>query len=201
MLKLIVNLLGKTARAKIDGFEKIEKAKAKWGSVIYCIWHGKMLYPVYLMKNRGIYAIVSRHRDGEIAARLLSSMGYNLIRGSSTRGGTRAIMEAIKCLKEGKDVVFVGDGPKGPPFKLKAGCIYAAAKSGKPVICASFAARPVKKLSSWDKFALFPPFSKIYVKISDPFVIPSSGEKELEKWREKIEAELIRLDQEVEQNV
>ncbi len=195
----MLRFLGATARIEVEGVEKIEQAKQRWGSVVYCVWHGKILIPSYMMRGRGIAVIVSQHRDGQIAAEVLSSLGYYVIRGSSTRGGTGALARAISALKEGRDVVFVGDGPRGPYHRLKPGCIYAAAKTGKPVICASYAASPSKKLSSWDRFTLFPPFAKVLVKVSEPMIIPPGGEQELELWRQRVEKVLEELDREVEE--
>lgn len=200
-LIFFLKFLCATSRKSVEGLEIIEKIKKQKKGIAYCLWHGKMLFPFYFFRNRGIKPIISRHRDGELLARIAKELGYIPIRGSSTRFGGSALAEAVKALKRGEDVVFAADGPLGPYHKLKIGCIYAATKSKSPLVIGSYASSPSKKLRSWDKFNIFPPFSKIKMKIKGPFYIPDVEKEEMELWRKRIEKELRVLDEELEKSI
>ncbi len=201
ILSFLLRIICGTSRKRVEGLEIIDELKAEGKGIVYCLWHGKMFYPFYFFRKRGLRPIISRHRDGELLATVSSKLGYKPIRGSSTRFGGTALAEAIKALRRGEDVVFAADGPLGPYHSLKIGCIYAAARAGAPLIIGSYASKPSRKLSSWDKFNIFPPFSKIVMKLKGPFYIPEGSREELEEWRRKIERELIDLDQELETEI
>ncbi len=199
LICLIVKLLGATSRPQIRGLKTYEEYKSSGKGAVLCLWHGKMLFPLYFFRKKGIRPIISRHRDGEILARVSRLLGYRPIRGSSTRFGGAALTKAIRALNKGEDVVFAADGPRGPLHYLKMGCLHAASKTGAGLFLGSYASRPSKKLHSWDRFNLFPPFSKVIMEIRGPFFIPP--EADLDVWREKIEKELKMLDRKLEVEV
>lgn len=201
ILSFLLRIICATSRKKIEGLEIIDELKREGRGIVYCLWHGKMFYPFYFFRERGLRPIISRHRDGELLAKVSMKLGYIPIRGSSTRFGGTALTEAVRALKRGEDVVFAADGPLGPYHQLKIGCIYAAARSGAPILIGSYASRPSRKLNSWDRFNIFPPFSKIFMKIKGPFYIPEGTREEMEDWRKRIEKELKALDAEVEKEI
>jgi len=201
VLTFILRFLCATARVKVEGLGILKELGGGKKGIVYCLWHGKMLFPFYYFRNKGIKPIISRHRDGELLASIAERLGYRPIRGSSTRFGGAALFEALKCIEKGEDVVFAGDGPLGPYHKLKVGCVYAASKTGAPLFIGSYASKPKKNFKSWDKFLIFPPFSKVKMKIRGPYFIPSIQKEELEEWRLKIEEELDRLDKELEKEI
>ncbi len=199
LISLAVKVLGATSKPQIRGLESYEEYKSSGKGAVLCLWHGKMLFPLYFFRKRGIRPIISRHRDGEILARVSTLLGYRPIRGSSTRFGGTALTEAVRALHRGEDVVFAADGPRGPLHRLKMGCLYAAARTGTGIFIGSYASRPSKKMRSWDRFNLFPPFSKVIMEIKGPFFIPP--EADLENWREIIERQLRKLDEKLEAEV
>ncbi len=201
ILTFILRVLCLTARVKVEGMDILKGLGEKKRGAVYCLWHGKMLFPFYYFRGNGIRPIISRHRDGELLASIAERLGYRPIRGSSTRFGGTALFEALKCIERGENVVFAGDGPLGPYHRLKIGCVYAASKTGAPLFIGSYASKPRKNFKSWDKFLIFPPFSKVKMKIKGPYFIPSVQKKELEEWRLKIEWELNALDKEVEKEI
>ncbi len=199
VLSLIVKFLGSTSRSRIRGLEPYQEHKSRGQGAVLCLWHGKMLFPLYFFRNRGIRPIISRHRDGELLARVSHFLGYRPIRGSSSRFGGAALTQAIRALKMGEDVVFAADGPRGPLHRLKPGCLWAASRSGAPIFLGSYASRPAKKLRSWDRFNLFPPFSRVVMEIKGPIFVPPDAD--LEEWRKKIEGELREMDRRLEAEV
>ncbi|AAC07796.1 putative protein [Aquifex aeolicus VF5] len=110
---LILRIIGRTIRWKKRYEFRKDKGK------IYALWHGHALGLALYGMDRGIVVLVSRFRDGEIAARLLKELGFEVVRGSTEegkakKGGRSATLKLIEYLKEGKNVAITVDGPKVP---------------------------------------------------------------------------------------
>lgn len=144
------------------------------GPVILSLWHEDFLSCIYFYRyNNNIAANTSLSKDGDILTKILDSLGYQAIRGSSNRGGARVLLEAIKKIKEGVTVAFAIDGPKGPARVIKPGIIKLAQKTGAPIVAMSWAYEKTKKLNSWDKTRIPLPFSKSVVHLGKPLFIDS----------------------------
>lgn len=146
--------------------------------------------------DRGIYALVSRFRDGDIAEKFLLSLGYRVIRGSTEegkpqKGGSAGFLKLLRVLKEGQTVAITVDGPKGPYGKVKPGIILLAQKSGIPIIPVYVSFDWCIKLNTWDKFTIPLPFSKAKVRIGHPiWVLP---EDTTDSKKEELEEALFSL--------
>ena len=103
--------------------------------------------------------IVSEHRDGEIITASIESAGNTTVRGSSTRGGARALVKLVKLAKQGALTAFTPDGPKGPKWHFKPGVVYVAAKTGIPIVPLGGSSNRAYYFKSWDSFQLPLPFS------------------------------------------
>ena len=171
LLWLISTGIAATVRSRIEGWEKLEKAIADRKGGLVLSWHGVTMLPIYHCRHRGFYSIVSVSRDGELQNRLLTSRGFKTIRGSSGRHGIRALLEAVRRLKEGEVLAITPDGPKGPPRKVQAGTVHLAQRSGCPVLPVGVACRPCKKLHSWDSHMVPMPFSRAVIVFGDPVYI------------------------------
>lgn len=141
--------------------------------VILALWHGSLLGCLYFLRNRNIAAIASLSKDGDLITKGLDSLGYQTIRGSSSRGGTRVLLEALKKLKKGTTVTFTIDGPKGPIHEVKPGIIMLAQKTGIPIVPLCMAYGKSITLHSWDRFQIPLPFSKSVIHIGKPLKIDS----------------------------
>ncbi|MCX8076038.1 MAG: lysophospholipid acyltransferase family protein [Aquificaceae bacterium] len=163
---------------------------------IIALLHGNALGVVMLGIDRGIYALVSRFRDGDIAERLLLGLGYKVVRGSSEegkphKGGSTGFLRLVKLLREGHTVAITVDGPKGPYGKAKAGVVVLAQKTGIPIIPVYVDFNWCIRLNTWDRLTIPLPFSKAKVRIGDPFwVLP---EDDIELKREELETVLSYL--------
>ena len=71
---------------RVHGAEGIQRLRGH-GPLMMITWHGRMMVPVWYARRWKIVAMISRHRDGEMVARLVEQLGYDTVRGSSTRGG------------------------------------------------------------------------------------------------------------------
>ncbi len=165
------------------------------GKVI-ALLHGNALGVAMLGIDRGIYALVSRFRDGDIAERFLLSLGYKVVRGSSEegkpqKGGSVGLLRLVKVLREGNTVAITVDGPKGPYGKVKAGVILLAQKTGVPIIPVYVDFEWYIRLKTWDRLVIPIPFSRAKVRIGNLlWVLP---EDSVEAKREELEEVLSSL--------
>ncbi len=152
-------------------FETVKKLQENKQNFVLAFWHGTMLVPWYLQRNNNFAALVSPSKDGELLFRLLKKWNYNVVRGSSNESGSEALDKLINFANENFSVSITPDGPKGPQFKMKAGAVVTAKKSGIPIILLGIHYEKKRKLKSWDKFEIPEFFSKVNVIYSDPVYI------------------------------
>ncbi|MDL1987346.1 MAG: lysophospholipid acyltransferase family protein, partial [Deltaproteobacteria bacterium] len=161
----------------------------------WAVWHSRMLLLNYLTKGSEGTAMVSGSEDGEFVARILKRQGHEAIRGSTTRGGIKALSSLIKKLKEKqRPSIIIPDGPQGPRFKVKLGIIILARETGYPILPFSYSAKRMKVFASWDRFILPYPFTKCLGIYGNPFFVPKdAGKDDLMRYRNLLEKELGRL--------
>jgi len=194
--KALVWFLGESAQKTILGEKPYIKLRKKNKPVIFILWHGRILFASYFFRKRGITALVSPSRDGEIIAAILSGWGYKLLRGS----GSHSVVEEWKRMKrlmaEGEELIIVADGPKGPERKMKPGAVKLARETGAYLVPFTFSTKKKKFLKSWDRFLLFFPFVKLVAIYGKPIrVRPDLKTHELEEKRLCIEKHLINLEE------
>ena len=141
------------------------------GPWVLTFFHGTQLLLHGLGRSRRTCVMVSHSRDGDLQAAALSTLGFEVVRGSSSRGGARALRAMVHRLREpGTDAVFAVDGPRGPYGSVKPGALAAARRSGARVVPAGAAARHAWVLSrAWDRFVLPWPFSSVHIVLGEPF--------------------------------
>jgi len=170
---LFILFLGKTLKIKWMGEENLKIIREKKGKVLYAFWHGRMLILSYSHRRKKIQVLISQHRDGEIIARIIGRLGFGTVRGSTTHGGFKAILQMANKAKAGYDIAITPDGPKGPAFKVQLGTAYIAQKSNIPIIPITNSAKRRWTLKSWDEFIIPQPFSKAVVLIGKPIYVPA----------------------------
>jgi lysophospholipid acyltransferase (LPLAT)-like uncharacterized protein len=146
---------------------------------ILSFWHSRILGCVRTieihLQQRGhpLHVLISRSRDGELIARALTLRGVSAARGSASRGGSRALRELVHYLEQTRGlVVTTPDGPRGPSRRLKPGTVLLAQLSGAPILPMSFAASRSWRLSSWDRFIVPKPFSRLAAVVGEPIHVP-----------------------------
>lgn len=169
VLPLLIRIVGATWRLHI-----YNECNYLPDSAIFSIWHGHIIAHAYAFRNSGIKILISRSRDGEIIARATNKLGFGTIRGSSSRGGAKALLAIIDDVKSGSRVAITPDGPKGPGYIVKEGIAVAARKSEIPVVPAFVRAKPAIRLKSWDSFLIPLPFSRVDITIGEPLRFKSS---------------------------
>ncbi|MEK7729015.1 MAG: lysophospholipid acyltransferase family protein [candidate division KSB1 bacterium] len=139
--------------------------------------------------------MVSEHRDGEMIAQTLHRLGYTTVRGSSTRGGKRAMLAIIRILKNGGSGGIMPDGPRGPRHVLKAGIVAIAQKSRAAILPTTFACSRAWRLKSWDQFIIPKPFSKTIALYGEPIYLPAeTDDLEFEAKRQEVEQRMLDLE-------
>ncbi len=165
--------------------------------LVMVTWHGRLLGSTYHCRRQNVVAMISQHRDGELVSRVVEKIGYETVRGSSTRGGTTAAMAMIDRVRSGQTAAMIGDGPRGPIYKLKPGAAYIALTAGADVIPVIFAADRAWTFRSWDRFTVPKPFSRVFLCYGDPIPHPGEG-ADLREFTRTIEAKLEELREKVE---
>jgi lysophospholipid acyltransferase (LPLAT)-like uncharacterized protein len=164
---------------------------------VYVSWHGELVtFPYFYKKiikpmsqDDRMSAIVSQHTDGELIAQFLSLYGFKSIRGSSSKGGVKSLVNAIKDAKSGSNLGVTPDGPKGPRHSVADGVAAIASKSGVDIMCFNYNATSYwQSQKSWDKFAIPKPFSTVtfYTK----FI--SVEDLSVEEIKDKVKKELMK---------
>lgn len=164
---VLVRLLALTWRVRLVGPDLRRSAHATGQAVAIALWHGELLPLVWYHRQQDIAALISSHADGEIIARVVQSLGFQPIRGSTSRGGVRALVEAVNELRGGRDVAFTTDGPRGPRRVSAPGVGVAAAKAGVGVLPVGAHVTRAWVFRSWDRFVVPKPFATITVRYAD----------------------------------
>jgi lysophospholipid acyltransferase (LPLAT)-like uncharacterized protein len=165
-----VRALGVTLSVRAEGVEALHPLWRTGRPLIYAVWHGRILIVPWLSARfrrtdgaRNVRVLASRSRDGELLAAFVRRFGMEVVRGSSSRGGAAALRELARAVQSGQDVAVVPDGPRGPSCRAQAGIVSLAAATGAPIVPLGVAARPARRLRSWDRFMVPVPFARCAV--------------------------------------
>lgn len=168
---LTIKLVGWTTRFEIEGWENFEAASTDGHVPIHAAWHECICLGVYFWRQRRIVYMTSRSFDGEYIARFLRRFGFGAVRGSSSRGGARALIEMARLVRQGIQVGFTVDGPRGPRHVAQAGAVLLAKKTGQPILPFHVTAVRRRQISSWDRMQLPRPFTRARVEIAAPIYV------------------------------
>lgn len=186
-------LLGSTLRWTVD-IEEGGPLREYSDAVIYSFWHRCLLPALFRYRGRRIAVMTSSSFDGEYIARIIERFGFIAVRGSSTRGGTVALLNMGRELAKGHGVAFTVDGPRGPRYVAKRGPVLLASKSGQPLCCFHVALERAWVLRSWDAFMIPKPFSRAVVTISRPLQVPPELTPELrQQYHQEMQTTLDRI--------
>ena len=181
------------------GEEEYRSLRTEKRPVILLIWHCRLFLVPYFFRKRGMTALVSPSKDGEIITQIGLGWGYRVFRGSGSHSIVRAWVEMKRELQNGGELIIVPDGPRGPSRELKPGCLKLAQETGAFLVPFTFAASKKKSLRSWDKFLFIYPFSRVVAVYGKPLSLaPSSDEKGLENERLRVEKALLDLEAEAD---
>ncbi|MCS6860728.1 MAG: DUF374 domain-containing protein [Abditibacteriales bacterium] len=184
---------------RIRGAGKVWSRLRERRGAILAVWHGTALIPIYCMRWKWQYSMVSLSRDGEIISRLLWLLGWRSVRGSSHRGGARALREAARVLKDGNLLGVTPDGPRGPARKVQRGTIHLASVTGCPIIPIGTGITSYVQMKSWDQARLPYPFSTVGICVGEPIEVPPHASDEVIRQKaEELERAMNQVEQEAE---
>lgn len=143
---------------------------------IFVFWHRCVLPSMWLFRNQNLAVITSESRDGEYIARVISKMGFVPVRGSSSRGGRRALHEMRQLVSDGGGVAFTIDGPRGPRYVAKRGPVMLARITGIPIIAFYIALDRAWVLNTWDRFVIPKPFARMYIRGAKKIYVPADAD-------------------------
>ncbi len=196
LLPIAMRLLYKSLRKQVTGVEKVSKTSKS--AVIAAFWHGKMLTgwlaAQSLLRELGstasVSAVVSLSKDGDILANALARLGFQLIRGSSSRGKAEVKAEISSALTRHAHIVLTPDGPRGPKESLKYGSIRLASEHGAAFWFLKIHHRNAWRLKSWDGFEIPKPFSTVEIDVK-PISLPTfESEDVLRVFTENLSSDL-----------
>lgn len=171
-------------------------------NIIGAFWHGEVLMLPFFYKritkvmlkerNKGYYIIASHHFDANLIADLCQRFGLKIIRGSTTKGGLKVLIESLRLLKNGYDIGIAPDGPRGPYHNIGDGVIMMSQRTGRRIVPMRVVYSRYWELKTWDKFRIPKPFSTIDFYALDGFVIDENMQLDEARVlvRSKLETEL-----------
>jgi len=192
----IINIIGRTMRWQSVGDSHIDDILKSGNRAIFTFWHGRIFPATYYWRNRGIVVMTSMNLDGEAIAQCIQRFGYGAARGSSSRGGLRALAEMAQRIRQGLDAAFTIDGPRGPRYVAKQGPVLLARKTGAAVFCFHISLKRKLQLNSWDHFQIPLPFTPAVVLKAPPiWVPPTASEDEVRAFHQQMQQTLDDLRQ------
>jgi lysophospholipid acyltransferase (LPLAT)-like uncharacterized protein len=166
---VVSSMIRMTVRVKKIGLDEALKASEQGG--VFVAWHGDALIPGHVLSWKKLTALTSLSRDGDIQTRILQKMGYDIVRGSTGRGGARAAVELVNRLSDGVRISFTPDGPRGPRRVIQNGVVYFAKKSQKPICPIVVRYTRCWNIGTWDRYAIPKPFSSVECEFLQPIYV------------------------------
>ena len=191
----LINALGHTLRWRVDGMHHLDAILASGRQPVMGFWHGRILPATFYFRRRGIVVITSENFDGEWIARIIERFGYGTARGSTSRGGLKAMLRLKRDMERGRAAGFTLDGPRGPARVAQPGAVWLAKASGNPVLPFHLEASAHWTMGSWDRTQVPKPFSTVALAIGEPIAVPSDADDaQVERKRQELEASLSALE-------
>lgn len=187
--------LARTWQVETIGAEHLEGARGQGGGHFIALWHGRMLLGLAHHGEQEWTVLVSGSQDGDISHALLDGFRYRVIRGSTSRGGARALRAMLAALETGAVVVITPDGPRGPRHSMNPGLAWMARATGYAIVPCGFACDRAWRARSWDRFTIPKPRARVAIVYDAPVRVErSAGLEELDLATERIRAGLIRAE-------
>ena len=191
----LIEGLGATYHWRERGVETLERLAREGRQPIFAFWHGRILAATLYFRDRGIVVITSENFDGEWIARIIRRFGYETARGSTSRGGGRALVQLRRDMKAGSPTAFTVDGPRGPARVVQPGAVWLSSATGHPIVPFHIEARSSWTVRSWDRHQVPKPGTEIAIAIGEPLEVPpKADETAIEAARQELETALVRLE-------
>ncbi len=196
-------LIGSTLRYSISWEDESFPSGATFEEpAIYSFWHRAVFPASWMWRKRRIVVMVSRSFDGEYIARIIERLGFGAVRGSSSRGGTGALLGMKSEIERGAAVAFTIDGPRGPKYVAKPGPVALAKATGLPMAAFYVALSNAWILNTWDELMIPKPFSRALVRLSRRTPVPpNADDAQMQDYHAQLQTSLERVTRFAEENV
>lgn len=184
---VLLRALAATWRVTFANPQIVSDLRMRQQPFIFVLWHGTLLPLIWAHRNRNVVAMISEHSDGEIIARIMQSLGYRTVRGSTSRGAARALLGACRVIEDGACLAITPDGPRGPAESVAPGAAMISQRTGAPMVPTSIDVSSAWRLRSWDRFLVPKPFARLTVGYGDPIHVDAEAARDPTR-----ETELIR---------
>ncbi len=190
----VIAALGASLTWRVEGLDHLQ-FDGNGRRPIMAFWHGRVLTATYFFRNRGIVVMISENFDGEWIARIIESFGFGTSRGSTSKGGQRALLQLKREMEEGRPAGFAVDGPRGPARKVQPGVVWLAKLTGNPVVPFHMEASKFWSVGSWDRTQVPRPFSTVALVVGTPITVSADAdESHIETKRAEVERALLTLE-------
>jgi lysophospholipid acyltransferase (LPLAT)-like uncharacterized protein len=195
----IIEALGATYHWRERGREHLDRVEREGRPPIFAFWHGRILAATLYFRDRGIVVITSENFDGEWIAAVIRRFGYGTARGSSSRGGVRALVQLRRDMSAGHPAAFTIDGPRGPARVAQPGAVWLAGATRNPIVPFHIEAARFWTANSWDRHQIPKPGSELAIAIGAPIEVDGTTDDKIEVCRLSVEDSLRRLEQQAAQ--
>ena len=190
----LIRVIGSTLRTSVSFEEGSIQSFDEGHPGIFPFWHRCVLPATWIFREHRPAVMTSQSRDGEYIARVIRRFGFVPVRGSSSRGGDRALLQMNKLLAKGEPVAFTIDGPRGPRYVAKRGPVLLARMSGVFICALYVAVERAWVLHTWDALMIPKPFSRVHVRFGRKiFVPPEADSAAMERYHAEMQAALERV--------
>lgn len=190
----IITAFGRSYRWHETGTEHLDRIIREGRQPIYALWHGRIMPGIPYLRDRGIVVIISENFDGEWIAGVVGRLGFATARGSSSRGGAKALVQLRREMRDGRPVAFTVDGPRGPHEVAQPGAVWLASATGNPILPFHIESSAHWTAKSWDRHQIPKPFSHVAVAMGPPIEVPAGAdEAAIDAGRRALETALARL--------
>lgn len=186
--------LARSWRTELIGEDHLEHLPRGAGYIL-CIWHGRMIMGVEHFRQYGLHVLVSPSEDGDVSESLLEAFHYRVIRGSTSRGGARALREMRGVLASGGKIVITPDGPRGPRHSMNEGVAWLVRATGFPAFPLGMTCDRAWHVRSWDAFTVPKPRARVAFVLGEPIRLErDAGPLELAQATETLRERLLALE-------
>ena len=190
VLTLVYRLWCSTLRISESGRKAVDDLEKAGKPMMFSLWHDELFALMHVRRSLRTVTVVSQSRDGEYLAGLLQGLKLKTVRGSSTRGGIGALLQAARCMcEEQYNGCITVDGPRGPRHVVKQGAIVLAFRVPAHIVPVRIFYGRAKVFSSWDRFQLPLPFSRVYIVFGAPYPLDAT-----ELTKNALERECFKLE-------
>ncbi len=191
----VARTIGPTLDYEVLGWHHAQRVYDAGHRGVYAFWHRCIFATMWWWRHRGIVVMNTTNFDGQWTRKVIEWLGYGTAQGSSSRGGLKGLAVMAQRLREGLDVAFTIDGPRGPRYVAKPGPAMLARKTGQPILVFHTTAEKGATLEkAWDHFQLPAPFSRVVMILAPPIWVPRDADKDvLEEKHNEMQRALERV--------